>query len=104
MCRNTPHTSSKPIASAFEQPTRQPGSHRSALLRNNFSNFSGQKTLLGGVGISMAVIEEVSFLPGNFANAGTFLLGRANANAIWGLIFHDHKKEIAKCASRRWLR
>jgi hypothetical protein len=62
------------------------------LLRNNFSNFAGQKTLLGGVGISMAVIKEVSFVTGNFANAGTFLLGHAHANAKWGWISMSTKR------------
>jgi hypothetical protein len=55
------------------------------LLRNNFSNIAGHKTLLGGVVISMAVIKEVSFVAGNFANAGTFLVRHAYANAGWGL-------------------
>jgi hypothetical protein len=64
---------------------RQPGSRRSALLRNNFSNIPSHKILHGGVGVSMAVIEEVSFVARNFANARTFLVGHAGANSSWGL-------------------
>jgi hypothetical protein len=36
----------------------------SSLLRNNFCHIAGQKTLQGGIGISMAVIEEVTLAAG----------------------------------------
>jgi hypothetical protein len=64
---------------------RQPGSRRSALLRNNFSNIPSHKTLRGGVGISMAVIEEVTFVARNFANARAFHVGHAGADSSWGV-------------------
>jgi hypothetical protein len=75
---------SRTTVRAGEQTMRQPGSRRSALLRNNFSNIPSHKTLQGGVGISMAVIEEVTFVAGNFANARTFLVGHAGAESSWG--------------------
>jgi hypothetical protein len=64
-----------PDTRAVEQSTLRPGSSNSSLLRNNFCNIAGQKTLRGRIGISMAVIKEVTPGARNFANATTLLLG-----------------------------
>jgi hypothetical protein len=94
MWRKTPQRSRETFTydvRAGEQTMRQPGSRRSALLRNNFSNIPSQKTLQGGVGISMAVIEEVTSVAGNFANARTFPLRHAGADSSWGVFYMIEK-------------
>jgi hypothetical protein len=50
------------------------------------------------------VIEEVTFMTGNLADAIALPIWHAGADAKRGLIFCDRKEEIERCASRRWLR
>jgi hypothetical protein len=68
----------------FERPTRNPVPQQIIALQQ-FQQHPGPKGVcLEVLSSAWRVIEEVTFVTRNFANARAFMIGHAGANGKWG--------------------